>query len=204
MAIRMSRPAVITLASRHLGVTRGAILEAAVDMVQEGAVADITMRAVAARAGMSERTVFRHFASREELLAGLIEEVSARFDLPTDPGTIEQLLAYPAALYGRFEATSALTRAALRSELFDRFRSTNAQRRWQAIGTIIDRAAKGAPVRARRIAAANIRYHLSASAWNYYRFYFGFPLDEAVECADTAIVQALQGVGALPRKERGR
>jgi AcrR family transcriptional regulator len=198
----MSRAGAAPLAARHADLTQRAILDGAVGLLQEGSLEDVTMRAVAARAGMSERTVFRYFAMRDDLLEAMAGEIARRFDLPPDPGTVEELLAYPASLYARFDATAALTRAALRSEYFDRFRSTVAQTRWRAVQEIVDRAGAARPVRERRIAGANIRYHLSASAWRYYRDYFGFPLDEAVECARTAIAQSLEGLGV--RLSRGR
>jgi AcrR family transcriptional regulator len=200
----MSSGRVISLAERHADLTQRAILDAALALLEEGALEDVTMRAVAARAAISERTVFRYYAMRDDLLEALAREVERRFALPPDPATVEELLAYPAALYGRFEANGALTRAALNSQFFDRFRSTVAQTRWKAAQAIVDRAAASRPARERRIAGANIRYHLSASAWRYYRDYFGFALDEAVECAQTAIAQALEGVGVPVHRGRKR
>lgn len=41
--------------------------------------------------------------------------------------------------------------------------------------------------RERKLAAANIRYCLSATTWHYYRFYFGFSLKDSIECARIAI-----------------
>ncbi len=60
---------------------------------------------------------------------------------------------------------------------------------------IVDAHARGVGERERRIASANVRYHLMASAWHYYRDYFGFPLEEAIACAEVAVRQSLEGVG---------
>jgi AcrR family transcriptional regulator len=199
----MSRGKVLSLAERRADLAQRSILDASIDILQSASLEDVTMRAVAARAGISERTIFRYYASRDELLEAMAAEIRRRFDLPPDPSTVEELLAYPAALYGRFEATAAITRAALRSEFFDRFRSTVAQTRWRAAQAVIDAAAPSRPAHERRIAGANIRYHLSASAWRYYRDYFGFSLEEAVECAQTAIAQALAGLG-IPLRRGGK
>jgi len=93
-------------------------------------------------------------------------------------------------------------RAALHSELFDRMRSRAAQKRWVAVRKLIDAHAPRRPEREREIAAANNRYFLSATTWNYYRLYFGFSPDKAIECAQTALRQAVDALGP-PRKARG-
>ena len=108
--------------------------------------------------------------------------------------TREALLAAPRALYARFEATANLTRAALHTELFHRMRETQAQARWKAVQRLVDELAPRKSERQRRIAAANIRYYLAASSWHYFRFYFGFSLEETIECAETAIGQTLAGL----------
>ena len=81
-------------------------------------------------------------------------------------------------------------------------RSRAAQKRWVAVRKLIDAHAPRRPEREREIAAANIRYFLSATTWNYYRLYFGFSPDKAIECAQTALRQAVDALGP-PRKARG-
>ena len=51
--------------------TRDAILEATVKVILEEGIAQFTMQNVAKAAGVSHRTVYRHFDSREALLEGL-------------------------------------------------------------------------------------------------------------------------------------
>ena len=67
--------------------------------------------------------------------------------------------------------------------------------RRQAIADLIGRLAPDRPEEDRRIAAANIHYHLVASTWHYYRVHFGFTPEEAVRAARTVVVQSLQGLG---------
>ncbi len=178
-----------SLAARHADLTARVILDAAVELLE--------------RAGISERTVFRYFATREALLDALVGEVVRRFDLPPDPASVEALLAHPAALYARFDAAAALTKAALHSELYHRIRSTQGQRRWDAVRALIDRVASTRPARERRFAAANIGYYLSATTWHYYRFVFGFSLEESIQCASMAIADTMQGLGVrLPVRQR--
>lgn len=58
------------------------ILEAALDLIAEhGTVADVSVEAIADRSGVSKATIYRRWASKEELLAAAIESVKA--PLPT-------------------------------------------------------------------------------------------------------------------------
>lgn len=190
----MSTGKILRLADRHSHFTRQVILDAALGMLERATVTELTVRAVAKQAHISERTVFRHFATREEFLDAVADAVRARLDLPGPPRTMDELLAAPRALYTRFEATASLTRAALHSELFHRMRETQALSRWKAVQELIDELAPRKSDRVRRIAGANIRYYLAASSWHYFRFYFGFSLEDTIACAETAIRQSLDGL----------
>jgi AcrR family transcriptional regulator len=190
----MSTPAA-TLSQRHSDLTEAVILSAAIDLLEHSTVAELTVREVAQRANISSRTVFRYFPSRDEFLDAIAAQVIRKMELPPHPETIAQLLNMPAALYRAFESRTSLVKAALHSELFDRIRSAPAQQRWIAIGQLLDQHAPKAASRERKLAAANIRYFLSATTWHYYRFYFGFGLPDTVAAAEAAIRQALAGVG---------
>ncbi len=194
--LSIARPAAAgALSDRHAGLTRREILDAAAALLEADPPGPLTVRSIAARAGIAERTVFRHFASRDALLDAVADDVRTRQALPPPPASLDELLDAPRRLYRRFEATRRLTRGAIRTELYDRMRESQGRERWDAIRRIVDAHASGADERARRIAAANVRYHLMASAWHYYRFYFGFPLDECIASAEVAIGQALAAVG---------
>jgi AcrR family transcriptional regulator len=190
-----------TLAERQSDFTRQLILDAAIDTLERGSMDDLTVRAVAKRANIADRTVFRYFASRDEFLDAVAGEFRDKLDLPSPPQTIAELKAAPRALYARFEAMTNLTKAALHTDLWHRMRETNARARWAAVRKLIDALAPRRSERDRRIAAANIRYHLAASAWHYFRFYFGFSLEDSITAAETAIRDTLDGL-SRQRKPR--
>jgi AcrR family transcriptional regulator len=190
----MSRARIVTLAERRNDLSQQVILDSAVGLLEQSSLAELTARAVAKKAGISERTVFRHFATRETLLEALADEVRRRLELPPPPQSLDELRAAPGALYRAFEAKAALTKAALHTDIFTRMRETQAKQRWLAVRRLIDQHALRRPERERRIAAANIRYYLAATAWHYYRFYFGFNLEDSIAAAETAISQALEGL----------
>lgn len=192
----MSTPAgaAASLAERRTDLTGRLILESALDLLERASLREVTARAIARQAGMSERTIFRYFPTREALLDAIADEVRRGLQLPGAPATVEELVAAPRALYGAFEARKPLTLAALHTELFGRMRETQARERWAAVRRIVDAAAPRRPERVRKIAAANIRYFLAATAWHYYRFYFGFSLEESIAAAETAIRQTLEAL----------
>ncbi len=184
-----------SLASRHSDLTQRLILEGCIELLERAPVTELSMRAVARHVGISERTVFRYFPARDELLDAVAQEASRRLDLPPHPTTVEELLAYPALAFARFEATAALTKAALHSELYDRIRTADAHDRGAAIRELVDRLAPARAERERKLAAANIRYFQIATTWHYFRFYFELSLEETIECSRSAILLTLKSLG---------
>lgn len=62
-----------------------AIIDAALDLVAEvGSIGAISMEAIAARSGTSKATIYRRWASKEELIAAAVESIKAppAYDLP--------------------------------------------------------------------------------------------------------------------------
>ena len=181
-----------SLTDRQTDLTRKLILDAALDVLQS-ATGELTMRLVAKRAAISERTLFRYFATRDEFLDAVVEAFQARIDLPPTPRTLEDLLGYPRLLYTCFEANASLNKASLQSEIAQRMRQDKA--RMDAIRKIVTRIAPLSGEHMRKIAAANIRFYLAASSWFYFRFHFGFSLEDSIAAAETSISQSLEGLG---------
>jgi AcrR family transcriptional regulator len=184
-----------TLSDRRNDLTRTLILDAAIETLEHASVSELTVRAVAKHANISERTIFRYYASREEFLDAVTMEMRSRLALPRPPTSVEELKDAARVLYQAFEAKPKLIKAALHSEISDRMRQVQGGERWAAVGKLLDALAPEAGEQDRKIATANIRYYLSASTWHYYRFYFGFSLEESIACAETAIRQAIAGLG---------
>ena len=63
--------------------TRQRIVQAAVDLLSEGDAGDLSMPEVAARAGVSVRTVYRSFATKDDLLDGVIEWINHKINQET-------------------------------------------------------------------------------------------------------------------------
>jgi AcrR family transcriptional regulator len=60
-----------TTAPYHHGDLPGALVRAAIELLEEGGAADLSLRAAARRAGVSPAAPYRHFADRNELLSAV-------------------------------------------------------------------------------------------------------------------------------------
>src|SRR5256885_9688931 len=117
MTETMSRPKPSrSLKDLHSEQTRRLILASALELLEKRSVVETTARSVARHAGIAERTVFRHFANREDFLDAVALAVVEKQAAPEPPRTREELLGFPRRLFARFEATAGLTRSALRSD----------------------------------------------------------------------------------------
>ena len=106
---------------RDAARNRAALLEAAASLVAERGVDEVTMEAVACRAGVGKGTVFRRFESREGLMAELLDHTERSWQAgvlsgppPLGPGAppLERLLAFGATRLETMLGHRELIRAA--------------------------------------------------------------------------------------------
>jgi AcrR family transcriptional regulator len=179
-----------SLAELHSDATEQLILDGALrSLVRHG---EVTARAAARECGISERTVFRYFPARGELLAAAAAALLRGVRAPAPPRSVVELRAMPRALFTAFDEHRDLIAAAWHSELRAHVIATQAKERWVAIRKLLDSVAPAAPERRRKLAAATMRYHLSATTWHYYRFVLRLTLAETIEATETVIAQHLR------------
>jgi AcrR family transcriptional regulator len=88
---------------------RERVLQAAVDLLSDGSVIDLTMEDVARSASVGRGTLYRHFATRERLFAAVIQDGGAhlilllRDKIPPDGTAPAKLKALLGVLYDCFE-----------------------------------------------------------------------------------------------------
>ena len=169
------------LSQRHLLQTRDWIVQAATDELEHSGMAVLTNALIAQRAGVSERTVYRHFATRESLLEAVAAEVTSRLATPPVPADPEALRDYPAQLFACFEARPQLTSEALQSDLFAHIRDGVSSQRWLALRRLVQTHWPAVPPARREQATVGMRYLLTATTWSYHRRQLG--LDPAATAA---------------------
>ena len=89
--------------SRQAQATRAAILESAVALFVDPKNEDLSIPAIAAKADVSEPTVYRHFKNRDTLIEAMRDFIVERVDEPDPPETLEELLQVPRKLFPVFE-----------------------------------------------------------------------------------------------------
>jgi AcrR family transcriptional regulator len=129
----------------HHGDLRRALVAAAFDLVSEGGAETVSVREAARRAGVSPGAPFRHFPSREALMAAVAEEAQRRFR----QAIADALAGVPAA--APLERFRALGRAYLRWALHN-----PAHFAVISDGRLFDYEAPGAPAAALRADNAEI------------------------------------------------
>ena len=97
--------------------TRSRIVGAAVDLIV-GGVEGLTMQDVAKAAGVALRTVFRHFATRDDLLDATWQALQVRMGDTPDLETLDELTRFVPELFGRYEAMEDQIRGAMFAQTF--------------------------------------------------------------------------------------
>lgn len=179
-----------SLRERQAALLRTAILDALVARLEREALEDISMDALARDAGVSRRTLYRHFPSRAALLAAAEELIVERLGL-------QIAIASPDDISARFRASShllerepGLTRALRQTTAGPELRPPLRSRRVEAIvGALRPLTRDLDPAEARRVSAV-IAYLCSANAWVSIGDESGLPGDE-IRAAVTWAIETL-------------
>lgn len=71
-------------AGRRPRVSREQVLDAALELADEGGLAAVTMAGVGARLGVEGMSLYRHIGNKEEMLNGLVDRVFTEIEVPAD------------------------------------------------------------------------------------------------------------------------
>lgn len=112
--------------------TRIRILDAVGRLLQEAPDSALGFDEVAEAAGSDRRTVFRHFANKEALLAAFWDRVSERLGAGTFPDRAAALLAAPRTVFPGFDATEGVMRASPHSRAGREMRLARREHRTEA------------------------------------------------------------------------
>jgi len=180
--------------TRHTDATRRVILEAAVDLYLERQSDGFSVQEVADRAGLTHRTVYRYFPTRQELVGVTAARlapalVDQRF---TEVSTVEEWIDALGPHFAHTEANFKLVRRVV-ATLFNsedlrffgqdlRGRDTH---RWQVLRQHFPDLTE----RDARQTFATLRHLTSSTSYVMYRLRFGLSPAEATEAIQTAARQ---------------
>jgi AcrR family transcriptional regulator len=180
--------------------TRARILEATVRVMARG-VASVSIPAVAREAGVSVPTVYRHFGTKQDLLAAVYLHVVRRA-APREfvaPRTLDELREGVRAIFQGLESADDLARAAMASPAAAEARRAGMPERLEVYRRLADAIAPklAQPDRAR--IARVLTVLISGSALGLWRDHLGSSVEEAADDIDWVIRAA---VSASTRSER--
>jgi len=186
--------------SAQAQATRARVLEATVSVMARG-VASVSIPAVAREAGVSVPTVYRHFGTKQDLLAAVYLHV-ARRAAPREfvaPRTLDELREGVRAIFEGLESADDLARAAMASPAAAEARRAGMPERLEVYRRLADAIAPklAQPDRAR--IARVLTVLISGSALRLWRDHLGSSVEEAADDIDWVIRAA---VSASTRSER--
>src|SRR6266540_4076896 len=109
-----------SLRDRQADLTRELILRATAEAITDDPLFGFSMQEVADRAGVSLRSVYRHYPGRKQLFEALYDWTSTRLEVPAllrSVTTVEDLPSLAAPLFARFESESSLARTSVLASL---------------------------------------------------------------------------------------
>jgi AcrR family transcriptional regulator len=165
--------------------TRERILDAALAEMAE--TESLTMKGVAARAGVTERTVFRHFATRDLLIEAIWPRMQSRVRSRGFPNTADTLIGMPGYLFPEFDKEAGLVRASVYSPAGREVRlRANEQRQAAFLQAVADAHPHLDPARRRRLAAV-CQLINSAYAWSVMKEFWDLDGEGAGQAASEAL-----------------
>jgi AcrR family transcriptional regulator len=173
------------LRAQQAAATRTRILDATLRVMARG-IASVSMPAVAREAGVSVPTVYRHFGSKEHLLAAIYPHVARRvgLDKVPDPVTLDDLRDGVRTVFEKVDSYSDLERAAVASPGADVTRHLTMPQRLARLSRLADsvqpRLAKADRDRITRLLAVLT----ASSSLRMWRDHLGVSVEQAADDID--------------------
>jgi len=176
----------VTLSDARAELVKSRALEGARSVLERGE--PLTFASVAAAAGVPERTLYRHFPTREALLSGLFDwanqQVGFEGQRATDAaGHAQQVRqSFPV-----FDAIAPVIRELLSAPEGRRARSAHDRERQRAALSLVQRESAGLAATSARRVAAVLQLLTSASTWQALRDHWNM---DGAEAAETSVLAA--------------
>lgn len=211
-AIEMRRSPPPPLRERHKEATRDIILRAAADVVATRGIHAFTVQEVADRAGISHRSVYRYFPTREALVEGLYtfaEQMALPWANKLSP-VLEDVPVLAMNPFVMFDREPNIIRASVMARLTTGYQPQARIQRTKGFEAGMRRLTQNLDAQEFRRTFALLRLLVSSNAWLVFREDFGLSGEEmtkAVSWAVNVLIQDLKRknrAAAGNRKRRGR
>jgi AcrR family transcriptional regulator len=149
---------------------------------------DLTFAKVARAAGVPERTVYRHFPTREALLAAVFDWANRRIGFDgTPPADRTEVADLVARAFPGFDEIAPVIRELLVAPEGLLARLSSKDERQAAAVALVEREAPGLDAPDTRRVAAAVQLLTAAASWQALRHYWDMDGDEAARTATLAI-----------------
>lgn len=188
------------LRARQKEQTRVLILSAVATILRNADLQTVTTAEVARIAELTERTVYRHFSSREDLLKAFWTwqlERSGGANV-IDPATVEDLMGNIKRLFSSLDADEGVIRAVLSSAEGRDVRKIANRARQEHMLEFVTKLHPHLPESDRHSIASGIVSVCSVPSWLFMRDNCGYDGERAGEAAALAVRLILEGAKALP------
>ena len=192
-----------TLRERKKHASRARILDELIGLMTEGA-ADLSHDAVASRAGVGRRTVYRYFPDREALMEAALSRVRSLAGPQVGlPGSAEEILATLEPIYTGFDKIAPIAIMTRSTPQGRALRLSQNKARIKAYTAALAGAVKALPESDRRLAIAMIQV-LHTTPWLEMHDHWGLNGKEIARATGWAIrtlLADLKARGNLPLNE---
>jgi len=176
--------------------TRNAILDALARQLADNNSTDFSVDEAAREAGVTTRTVFRHFPTKEKMLEGVSEWVlgiTGRVAIPESPAEFARTAQ---TSYAMFEEHAGLMRALLLSDLGRGVRTRLSPRRRKGLSDALAPAVADLPTREAKAVKALLIHLLSAETWWQLHDVFGVKGEDSAQVTAWTIDLVLQAISS--------
>lgn len=187
----------VSATTRHTEATRKAILDAAVDLFLERRSDGFSIQEVADRAGLTHRTVYRYFPTRQELMGATAQHFAP--GMAADPfievSTVEEWIGAVGAHLAHTEANFAMVRGVIVASLASddmRLFGQGLHDRDTHLWEVFRRQFPNLPEGDARRTFATLRHLTSSTSYVFFRLRFGLSPAEATEAIRSGASQIVE------------
>jgi AcrR family transcriptional regulator len=185
------------LRERHTADTRELIITAVGEQLAAGGVDDLSVDRVAERAGVSPRTVYRHFPTRDALLDALGTWVTSRTRELPDPLRAEDLPGAIVESFESFDRHETMMRGFLATSGGRELRAHLRRKRLRRICAALEEPLRGVDPERARATSAVIAVLCSAATWQTLKDEAGLTGHQA----GVAVADAIAGLLDAARRD---
>jgi AcrR family transcriptional regulator len=192
----------VSLREQYAAATRERILSAVADLVERGELEELTVPAVAEASGVSLRTIYRYYPTREDLMEAAGRWIGDELLKHPYPRDLDEVADLFEAGCRDFDERPGLARAMALSQLGQRVRGYRRRERLEAIGRALREEVGGVDEQELRHAEAVLAYLHNIIAYTVLREECGMSGEEIGRAIAWAIRTLVEDLRRKDRRSR--